>query len=216
VLRDVLLHHAPAGRIADVLRHDSLYLHPELLVSFFANHDVPRFASENGASPATEKLAFGLTLTLRGIPEIYYGDEVGMPGGGDPDNRRDFLGGWIGDKQDAFTATGRTPEQQQIFSYVQSLLKLRWEHSALRGGSLWHLAADEASYVFLRESEDEHLVVVFNNSEQVRELRVPINDTPAQTTSQVALLFGEAKAELARGEIRIAAPAQSLSVFELR
>jgi neopullulanase len=216
VLRDVLLHHAPAGRIADVLRHDSLYPHPELLVPFFANHDVPRFASESGSSPATEKLAFGLTLTLRGIPEIYYADEIGMPGAGDPDNRRDFPGGWVGDKQDAFTPGGRTPEQQQIFSYAQSLLKIRQEHSALRGGWLWHLAADESSYVFLRGSEDERLAVVFNNSEQAKELRVPISDTPAQTASQVALVFGEAKAELVRGEIRIAAPPQSLSVFELR
>ena len=104
------------------LRQDSLYPRPDVLVPFFANHDVPRFASAGGSSAAKLKLAFGLTLTLRGIPEIYYGDEIGMPGGGDPDNRRDFPGGWIGDSNDAFTETGRTRGQQEIFSYVQSLL----------------------------------------------------------------------------------------------
>jgi len=46
----------------------------------FCHHDVPRFASAEGSTPAKLKLAFGLTLTLRGIPEIYYGDEIGMPG----------------------------------------------------------------------------------------------------------------------------------------
>jgi len=51
-----------------------------MLVPFFANHDVPRFASAEGSSPTKLKLAFGLTLTLRGVPEIYYGDEIGMPG----------------------------------------------------------------------------------------------------------------------------------------
>ena len=214
-LRDVLLRNAPVGRIADVLRHDSLYLHPDILVPFFANHDVPRFASAEGSSPAKLKLAFGLALTLRGIPEIYYGDEIGMPGGGDPDNRRDFPGGWIGDPNDAFTQAGRTRSQQEIFSYVQSLLTLRREHAALRTGQLWHLASDESSYVFARESEEERIVVAFNNADQPRELRISLADTPAQKAAAIALLLGEAKAELAGSEIHITMPAQSLSIFSL-
>jgi glycosidase len=212
-LRDVLLGNAPVGRIADVLRQDSLYPHPELLVPFFANHDVPRFASAEGSSSAKLKLAFGLTLTLRGIPEIYYGDEIGMPGAGDPDNRRDFPGGWIGDSNDAFTQAGRTREQQEIFSYVRALLKLRREHAALRGGQLWHLASDESSYVFVRESEEERVVVTFNNSDKVKELRIPLNDTPAQRAAGISLLFGDASAELARSELHLTLPAQSLSIF---
>jgi neopullulanase len=214
-LREVLLRNAPAGRIADVLRHDSLYVHPEMLVPFFANHDVPRFVSAEGSSVAKQKLAFGLTLTLRGIPEIYYGDEIGMPGGGDPDNRHDFPGGWIGDSNDAFMASGRTRDQQEIFSYVQSLLKFRGEHEALRGGHLWHLASDESSYVFLRESEEERLVVAFNNSEKPKELRIPLKDAPGQKAAEILLLFGGAKAELAGNEIHVTMPAQSLSVFSL-
>lgn len=214
-LRDVLLRNAPAGRIADVLRHDSLYPRPDFLVPFFANHDVPRLASAEGSTPAKLKLAFGLTLTLRGIPEIYYGDEIGMPGGGDPDNRRDFPGGWIGDSNDAFTQAGRTHGQQEIFSYVQSLLRLRREHAALRAGKLWHLASDDSSYVFARETEEERLVVAFSNADQPRELRIPLADTPAQRAAEAALLFGEAKAEVAGGEIHITMPAQSLSIFSL-
>jgi neopullulanase len=215
VLRDVLLRSAPAGRIADVLRHDALYVHPEMLVPFFANHDVPRFAAAEGSSAAKLKLAFGLTLTLRGIPEIYYGDEIGMMGGGDPDNRRDFPGGWIGDSNDAFTQSGRTREQQEIFSYVQSLLRLRREHLALRTGKLWHLSSDESSYVFVRESEEERIVVAFNNAGQSRELHIPLADTPAQDASDIGFLFGEAKAELLKGELRIIMPAQSISIFSV-
>jgi glycosidase len=214
-LRDVLLRNAPTGRIADVLRHDALYTHPQMLVPFFANHDVPRFASAEGSTPAKLKLAFGLTLTLRGIPEIYYGDEIGMPGGGDPDNRRDFPGGWIGDANDAFTQAGRTRDQQEIFSYVQTLLRLRREHAALRSGQLWHLASDESSYVFVRESEEERIVVAFNNADQSRELRIPLADTPVQRAAAIELLLGEARAELAKGEIRVAMPARSLTIFSL-
>jgi neopullulanase len=215
-LRDVLLRNTPAGRIADVLRHDALYVHPEMLVPFFANHDVPRFASAEGSSPAKLKLAFGLTLTLRGIPEIYYGDEIGMPGGGDPDNRRDFPGGWIEDTNNAFTESGRTREQQETFAYVQSLLRLRREHAALRGGQLWHVASDETSYVFARESEEERLVVAFNNADQPRELRIPLADTPAQKATEIAILFGQANGEIAERELRITMPARSLSIFSLK
>jgi len=214
-LRDVLLKNAPAGRIADVLRRDFLYLHPETLVPFFANHDVPRFASAEGSSPAKLRLAFGLALTLRGIPEIYYGDEIGMPGDGDPDNRRDFPGGWIGDKNDAFTQAGRTSDQQEIFAYLRGLLKLRREHAALRSGQLWHLASDESSYVFARELEEERLVVAFNNADQQRELHIPLADTPAQKAMAITLLFGEAKGELVGKELHVALPGQSLSIFSL-
>ena len=214
-LREVLLRNAPTGRIADVLRHDALYPHPEGLVPFFANHDVPRFASAEGSTLAKLRLAFGLTLTLRGIPEIYYGDEIGMPAGRDPDNRRDFPGGWIGDKNDAFTQAGRTRDQQEIFAYVQALLRLRREHAALHRGQLWHLASDESSYVFARESDEELLVAAFNNAEQPRELHISLTDTPVQKASAIELLFGDAKAELTGREIHLTLPAQSFSIFSL-
>ncbi|HKW64185.1 MAG TPA: alpha-amylase family glycosyl hydrolase [Candidatus Acidoferrum sp.] len=212
-LREVLLRNAPAGRIADVLRHDALYPRPGLLLPFFANHDAPRFASAEGSSPAKLKLAFGLTLTLRGIPEIYYGDEIGVPGGSDPDNRRDFPGGWVGDTNDAFTQAGRTHEQQEIFSYAKELLRIRREHGALRGGQLWHLSSDESAYVFLRESEDERVIVAFNNADKTSELQIPLNGTPLQNAATLSLVFGGAKAELRGLALRISMPAQSLSIF---
>ena len=214
-LRDVLLRNAPVGRIANVLRHDALYLRPELLVPFFANHDVPRFASAEGSSPAKLKLAFGLTLTLRGVPELYYGDEIGMRGGGDPDNRRDFPGGWIGDSKDAFTEAGRTREQQEIFSYVKELLRIRREHAALRGGQLWHLASDETAYVFLRESEDDRVVVAFNNSDKTKELQIRLNGTPMQNASELSLVLGGAKADLTGRELHISMPEQSITLFSV-
>jgi glycosidase len=212
-MRDVLLRNAPVGRFADVLRHDSLYVHPDELVTFFANHDVPRLASAEGSSLAKLKLAFGLALTLRGIPELYYGDEIGMPGGGDPDNRHDFPGGWPGDPKNAFGAEGRTAEQQELFNHVQGLLRLRREHPALQSGKLWHLSSDETAYVFLRETEEEHIVVAFNNSAEPRSLRISLNDTAAKGAAGFTQIFGKAKAEVTGSEARISMPAQSISIF---
>lgn len=214
-LRDVLLGRTPAGKLADILRHDSLYVRPDEPVTFFANHDVPRFASAEGSSPARLKLAFGLTLTLRGIPQLYYGDELGMPGGNDPDNRHDFPGGWSEDSKNAFTTAGRTPEQQAIFAYAQTLLRLRRDHAALRGGTLWHVASDEASYVFLRESEEERLLVAFNNSAKTITVKVPLGASAVRDAQKLSALFGEAKAELAGNELRLSLPAESLSIFSV-
>jgi len=214
-LRDALLSDTPAGRIADILRHDSLYPRPEELVTFFGNHDVARFASAKGSSTAKLKLAFALTLTLRGIPELYYGDEIGMPGGGDPDNRRDFPGGWREDVKNAFTEAGRTREQQEIFGYVRALLRLRREHTALSSGRSWHLFSDEATYVFMRETEEERVMVIIQNSPQPREFRFTLAETAAQNAARVSRLFGEADAELAGKEIHVRAPAESVSIFSL-
>jgi len=214
-VRDVLFHGAPAGRITDILRQDSLYPHPEYLVPFVGNHDVTRLAGESGATPAKVRLAFGLALTLRGIPELYYGDEIGMLGGGDPDNRRDFPGGWPDDAQNAFLREGRTREQKELFGYVQSLLRLRREHAALRSGKLWHLASDDSSYVFIRETEEEKLVVAFHNGSTNREVKISLRDTPAQEASDISLLLGDARAALSSHELRLQLPAQSLTIFEL-
>jgi glycosidase len=214
-MHDVLLNGAPAGRIANVLRQDSLYPHPEFLVPFFGNHDTARFAGAAGASPDKLKLAFALTITMRGIPELYYGDEIGMMGGGDPDNRRDFPGGWPEDAQNAFTRAGRTREQEEIFEYVQTLLRLRREHDALRGGKLWHMAADDSSYVFLRESDEEKLVIAFHDGARAKTVNLSLQGTPADTATGISTIFGSGQADLAGMQLKLLLPPQSVSLFVL-
>jgi glycosidase len=216
VLREVLLGDAPASRVANILRQDSLYPHPEFLVPFFGNHDVPRFAGVAGATPAKLKLAYGLTLTLRGVPQLYYGDEIGMTGGGDPDNRHDFPGGWTEDRKDGFAREGRTSEQQATFEYVQGLLRLRRENDALRTGKLWHLESDDSSYVFLRESDEEKLVVAFHNGKSERQMTIELHDTPAKQATGISALFGSGQADLAGQQLRLRLPPESLSVFALQ
>jgi glycosidase len=222
-LRDVLLRGAPAGKIAEILRHDSLYNRPDSLITFFGNHDVTRIADPSNDAAGhlqdetrairTLQLAYGLTLTLRGIPQLYYGDEIGMPGAADPDNRHDFPGGWIGDPKNAFTADGRTPQQQQIFWYVQKLLRLRREHPVLAEGRLWHLASDDSSYIFERDSDEEKVIVAFNNSKESRQLKTPLQDTPVQGAAGLTTLIGEARGRIADSQLELAMPPHSLTIF---
>ncbi|HVO57566.1 MAG TPA: alpha-amylase family glycosyl hydrolase [Dongiaceae bacterium] len=212
-LRDVLLRGAPAGRLADVLRQDALYPHPDWLVPFLANHDVPRLLSEPGASPETLLSAYGLVLTLRGIPQLYYGDEIGMTGGADPENRHDFPGGWTGDAHNAFTPEGRTPEQERIFSSVHRLLQLRRQHAALRTGKLLHVFSDETCYAFVRQTDEERLLIVFNNGAQPRTLKLAQANTPLADALRVNSLYGNATAETNGIELRVTAPPQSVSIL---
>jgi glycosidase len=215
-LRDVVNKGASMQKIVDVLQHDELYPHPEMLVTFIGNHDNPRFVSEEGSTPAKLKAALSLLLTLRGIPQIYSGDEIAMSGGTDPDNRRDFPGGFPGDPHNAFTAGGRTAEQQDVFAHVQSLLALRNHHPALRTGKQWHIGWDENYYAFLRELPEEKLLVVYNNSANTRELDIPVANTPLESVHQLDTIFGTVPAKLVDGKVQLSLPARTLAVFSAR
>jgi glycosidase len=215
-LRDVLMNGAPVGKLANILRQDSLYPHPEFLVPFFGNHDTTRISETPQGTPARLKLAFGLIFTVRGIPELYYGDEIGMPGGSDPDNRRDFPGGWTEDARNAFTKIGRTPEQEEMHSYVSALLAMRAQHPALRRGKLWSLASDDATYVFMRETDEERIVVAFHAGGSAREITVPVQDSPAEHATNATPIFGTGQAEMTGKSLKLSVPAQSVSVFLLQ
>jgi neopullulanase len=221
-LRKVILQDAPARQIEEVLRHDWMFPHPENLVTFFGNHDTKRFMSEPGATTDKLKLAFSLLLTMRGIPEIYYGDEIGMSGGDDPDNRRDFPGGFPGDKRDAFTSDGRTPQEQSVFIHVRELLQLRQEHPALRGGELIHIFADDQIFAFVRQhaaSPDgpaEQLLVVMNNADQPKTIEFNIRDTPIAKARSMTTLMGTGNAELVDGpSIKVPVASRSVSIYQM-
>ena len=215
-LRDVVIKGQPIERIVTVLQHDSLYPHPEMLVTFFGNHDDKRFVSEETSNRDKLKAAFSLLLTMRGIPQIYSGDEIGMPGGDDPDNRRDFPGGFPGDPSNAFTPGGRTPEQQDVFAHIKALLALRQAHPALRTGKHWHIAWDETYYAFVRELPEEKLLVVYNNAASTRTLKIPVADTPLEKVQSLEPIFGNSAAQIVGSEVHVTLAPQTLVVFRAR
>jgi glycosidase len=177
-LRDVFAKGQPMTRLAETLAADTKYVNPGVLVTFLGLHDTSRFLNEEGATIAGLKLASTALLTLRGTPLIYYGDEIAMRGGGDPDNRRDFPGGWPGDPQNAFSRAGRTPEQTDVFNHVQQLLRLRREWEPLRRGRLVELAVTPATYAFARVTAHESVIVAINNSPEPQVIEVGLTALP--------------------------------------
>jgi glycosidase len=159
----------PVPELAYVTGHDSLYTNPNNLVTFLGNHDVSRFLNEPGATLAGLKLAFAYLFTTRGIPMIYYGDEIGMRGGNDPENRADFPGGWKDDKQSAFIAGSRTAEEREIFDYVHKLASIRQRTADLRIGKLTQLGVGRDVLIYTRGA----LIVLLNNGADPVKAEVP-------------------------------------------
>ena len=215
-IRDVVGHGQSAKRIVDVLREDRLYPHPELLVTFIGNHDMKRFLTDAGGSPEKLKLGFSLLATLRGIPELYYGDEIGMAGGDDPDNRHDFPGGFPGDAHDAFLASGRSAQEQDIYSHVQTLLRLRAQHPALREGVQKHVAVGDDYYAFTRETSGERLLMVMNNGPSARDLPLDFANTSIADAVSLNPLFGASPAQISGGKAQIHLAPTSLAIYQVK
>ena len=215
-IRDVVAKGQSAKKLVDVLRQDRLYPHPELLVTFIDNHDKPRFLTDAGGSLEKLKLAFSLLATTRGIPQLYYGDEVAMAGGDDPDDRRDFPGGFPGDSHNAFTRAGRTPEEQGVYSHVQELLKLRQEHPALRTGIQKHVAVQDRYYAFTREGGGERLLMLFFDDSTAADITLDLAGTSLENAKTLSPILGDSKAELNGSALHLHASPQSLTIFQVQ
>jgi glycosidase len=170
-VRNVFARGQPMTRLAEILAQDSLYRHPEMLVVFPGNHDQPRLLTEAQGDIGKLMMAEAFVLTTRRVVHLYYGDEIAMQGGRDPDNRRDF-------PVDAFTAAGRTGDAATVFEWTRGLLHFRREHIALRRGSLVHLVVNDNQYVALRTTPEEHVLVVLNRAGGDKPLALEVDDLP--------------------------------------
>jgi len=204
----------PIRDVAVTAAHDYLYPNASLLVTFLGLHDVARFMNETGATAEGLELAFTFLMTARGIPMVYYGDEIGMRGGGDPDNRRDFPGGWKEDTRNAFTAAGRTPQEQAIWDRVRRLARLRGELEPLRRGPMVNLCASEQSYGYARTGPASPVVVLINNAPDAADVDC---DLSALRLTEGARLVDrlEAAPELhvAGGKIHARFPARTAGIY---
>ena len=175
-LREAFGQGKPLMELPAMLGHDALYPNASLLWTIVGDHDVARFMNEPKATVAALKLAFTCMFTIRGVPLLYYGDEIGMKGGDDPDNRRDFPGGWPGDPANAFLESGRTPEQQSVLEYLKKLAHLRAGSAALSRGETINLAIQEQQWVFARRLGSDAAIVAINNGDTTASLHVSLAD----------------------------------------
>ncbi len=163
----------PMRALRDQLKYDALYPEPLRVTTFANNHDTMRFMSLDGATLEGAMMHVAFTLSVRGVAQLYYGEEIAMAGKDDPDNRRDFPGGFPGDARNAFTPAGRKPEEQQMYEWTRDWIRLRAQHPALQTGRLIDLFYDDDSYVFARQDRHETVVIAINRANKEKRVNVP-------------------------------------------
>lgn len=154
-------------RLYENLAYDYLYETPFNNKIFNGNHDQARPFNLLNRNKDKVKLSMAFILTTRGIPQIYYGDEL-LFDGPKPDGviRKDFPGGWPGDERNLFLKEERTAEESEVFEYVRRILNWRKSAEAIHHGKLKHFKPiNEEVYVYFRYTQNESVMVIINNSD---------------------------------------------------
>lgn len=160
------------NRLYLTLSNDFVYRDPMKNVIFLDNHDVSRFFSLVNHRIDKYKAAIAWLLTCRGIPQIYYGTEILMDGFSNPDDlvRKDFPGGWKEDSVNKFTAEGRSPLEQEAFSYLRKLARYRLQAPALQYGKMMQYVPVEGIYVYFRYHPRQTVMCIMNTNEEEKQL----------------------------------------------
>ncbi|HET6527661.1 MAG TPA: alpha-amylase family glycosyl hydrolase, partial [Balneolaceae bacterium] len=160
--------------VYETLSYDYLYPDPFNLVIFLDNHDMDRFYRQVNEDFELFKMGMTYLLTMRGIPQVYYGTEILMANeesGNHGQIRTDFPGGWKGDDVNAFTGEGLSEKQLEAQQFTKKLLNWRKNNSIIHTGKLMHYAPKhDGIYVYFRYNEQETVMVIFNKSETEKHL----------------------------------------------
>lgn len=156
------------NRLYMTLAQDLLYKDPKRNCIFLDNHDMDRFYSVAGEDMNKYKQGIALLLTLRGIPQLYYGTEILMKNFKNPGDamvRMDFPGGFPGDQENKFEADGRTAKENEAFNFVRSLARYRLSSSALTtGNTMQYLPFADGVYVYFRYDAKQTVMCMINSS----------------------------------------------------
>ena len=204
-----------AQRMYQALAQDAVYQDPTRNVTLLDNHDQNRFLSEVGDDLDKYKMGLTWLLTTRGIPSMYYGTEILMKNFKDPTDaevRKDFPGGWAGDKEDKFTAAGRSARENEAFDFVKKLATYRRDHKVLHTGKLMQYLPQDGLYVYFRYDATGTVLVASNTTDK------PATLPTARFTERMAgfskarnVLTGESLSSLATLQL----PAKTAVVLEL-
>jgi len=200
--------------IPKTLAKDYLYSNPNILVTLLGGHDDGRFMSEKDATIAGLKLANAFVLTTRGVPQLYYGDEIGMEGPDEPTTRADFPGGFRGDKRNAFTHEGRTREQRELFDYVRKAVHLHSELLPLKRGELINLHVATQQYVYARKLNTASVIIAINNDRKPETINFSVQRAGLTNGVELVDRLGSlGRVRVNEGQLTLNLPARTASVF---
>jgi len=154
-----------------VISNDFQYGDPYNLVVFAGNHDMKRIYSQLNEQMDLYKMAMTIINTVRGIPQIYYGTEIAMSSTGDHGAlRKDFPGGWPGDKVNAFTGISLNNKELEAQNFIRKLLNWRKENIAITMGNMIHYPVKNGIYVYFRSYNEALVMVIINNNKRSKRI----------------------------------------------
>ena len=162
------------NRLYNSFVYDYLYPNPNSVLAFIENHDTDRFLG-NGRDSLMLKQALALLLTVRRIPQLYYGTEIMMNGTKevtDGNVRKDFPGGFPGDTHNAFTREGRTQAEQQMFGWLSRLLHWRQGNQVITRGTMKQFIPFNGIYVIARQLDARTVLTVLNGTTKAATMSV--------------------------------------------
>lgn len=157
-------------RLYEALANDFVYADPNKILVLGDNHDMDRLFMQLNQDVDLTKMALTYLLTIRGIPQIFYGTEVLLDNTPHHKNdgliRADFPGGWKEDTVNAFTAKGLSVKQQNMQSYLKQLLNWRKNNPVIANGETLHFAPFNGVYVYFRYNKEKKIMVVMNKNDK--------------------------------------------------
>jgi glycosidase len=203
-------------RLFDILSQDNSYANPSNIVVFAENHDVNRYLDSQHDDVRKLKMALSFVLTTRGIPQLYYGSEILMTTGndkGDGSKRKDFPGGWPGDSRNLFLPQNRSAAENDMFNYVQNILKWRKSNEVMHTGKFRHFIPADGVYTYFRYNAKEAVMVILNNNEETKEIKTTrYNEFLKNHTSGTEIISGKSINDLSVLTIS----GKSVMIIELR
>ena len=154
------------NRVYNSFCYDYLYENPSNVMAFIENHDTDRFLG-NGKDTLALKQALSILLTVNRTPQLYYGTEVLMNGTKektDGNVRKDFPGGFAGDSHNAFTAEGRSEDENAMFNWVSKLLHWRQNNEVITKGKQIQFVPFKGVYVIARQYEGKTVLTILNGT----------------------------------------------------
>ena len=161
------------SKLYTALATDVVYENPMNNCIFFDNHDMNRYFSEIGEDINKYKTGLTWLLTLRGIPQMYYGTEILMKNFKDPTDaevRKDFPGGWAADKENKFVAGNRTAAENEAFDFVKKLANFRKTSSAITTGKLMQYVPQDGVYVYFRYNNNQTVMVIASTAKEEKKI----------------------------------------------
>lgn len=154
------------------------YVYPDIynVLRFLENHDTERFLPDMPTDLSAFKQAHVFLLTIPGMPQLYYGEELLMNGtknGSDGNIRKDVPGGWPGDAVNQFEESGRSAIQNEAWDYLQTLLKWRKGNDVIAKGKMKHFQVNQGVYVYERYLDGKSIIVMLNGNS--KDITLPLD-----------------------------------------